>query len=172
MASKINIHNLFADGSAESEPIFKVLSDSSGNIWSLTPSSGVIQYNPTKNSAQRFTTSTANTRSLLSNTPIDIFEDKSNQIWICTLDGLNLYARNTNDFYKFNTLNTNLPSDRISSIYQSREGLYWVGTIFGLATGSQNLFAKFNTETGGLPNESINAFGETRGGGVWIGTDD
>ena len=172
VASKINIHNLSADGSAESEPIFKVLSDSSGNIWSLTPSSGVIQYNPTKNSAQRFTTSTANTRSLLSNTPIDIFEDKSNQIWICTLDGLNLYARNTNDFYKFNTLNTNLPSDRISSIYQSREGLYWVGTIFGLATGSQNLFAKFNTETGGLPNESINAFGETRGGGVWIGTDD
>ncbi|MCR9186578.1 MAG: ATP-binding protein [Halieaceae bacterium] len=172
VASKINIHNLSAGGSVESEPIFKVLSDSSGNIWSLTPSSGVIRYNPTKNSAQRFTTSTENTRSILSNTPIDIFEDKSDQIWICTLDGLNLYAKNTNDFHKFNTLNTNLPSDRISSIYQSREGLYWVGTIFGLATGSQNLFAKFNTETAGLPNESINAFGETKGGRIWIGTDD
>lgn len=171
-ASRVSIRGASIGDAVESEPIFKVLSDSNGVIWALTPSSGVIRYNPEKNSAKRFTASSGNTRSLLSSTPIDIFEDESKNIWICTLEGLNLYDIAGDDFYKFNTLNTNLPSDRISSIYQSREGLYWVGTIFGLATGSQNLFAKFNTETAGLPNESINAFGETAGGTIWIGTDD
>ena len=154
------------------EPIYKVFADKSGKIWSLTPSSGVIKYNPLDNTAERFTHSRDDRRSILSNTAVDIYEDRSGKIWICTLDGLNLYSPEENDFYRFNTSNTNLPSDRITSIFQSQEGLYWVGTIFGLATGSQNLFSKFNSEASGLPNESINAFGQTQDGTIWIGTDD
>ena len=172
VASRVNINNPSKKSTAESEPIFKVLADSNGDIWSLTPSSGIIKYSPKNNSTHRFTASSENETSILSNTPIDIFEDQSKKIWICTLNGLSLYNRESTSFYNFTTLNTNLPSDRISSIYQSKEGLYWVGTIFGLTTGSQNLFAKFNSETANLPNESTNAFGETSDGSIWIGTDD
>ncbi len=154
------------------EPIYKVFADTAGQIWSLTPSSGVIKYNPIDNTAERFTHSSEDQRSILSNTAVSVYEDRSGKIWICTLDGLNLYSPAENEFYRFNTSNTNLPSDRVTSIFQSQEGLYWVGTIFGLATGSQNLFSKFNAETSGLPNESINAFGQTQDGTIWIGTDD
>jgi signal transduction histidine kinase/ligand-binding sensor domain-containing protein/CheY-like chemotaxis protein/HPt (histidine-containing phosphotransfer) domain-containing protein len=154
------------------ESIFRIFADSRGSIWSLTPASGVLRYEPSSSTYKRFSHSETDPKSISSNTTVDIFEDQSKQIWISTVEGLDLFSKQHEGFINFNTQNTNLPSDRISSIYQSKEGLYWVGTIFGLATGSEHLFRKYNTASSNLSNESINAIGQTKDGTVWIGTDD
>lgn len=155
----------------EPRPIFHVFSDSKNHIWSLSLSSGATKYDPINNISEHYVHSETDLESLSSNTAFDIFEDKDNGLWISTLDGLNLYKPHSKSFKRFDSQNTNLPSSRIYSIYQSREGVYWVGTVVGLATGSKNLFAKFNSSTGQLSNDSVNAFGETGDGSIWIGTD-
>ncbi len=157
--------------SAPSEPIFQVYSDSNGQIWSLSLNSGVTKYNPKTNTSKRYLHTEDDLGSLSSNNALDIFEDKDGRLWICTLDGLNLYTPESNSFERFNSQNTNLPSSRIYSIYQSKEGVYWVGTVVGLATGSRNLFPKYNSSIGQLSNDSVNAFGETEDGSIWVGTD-
>ena len=156
---------------AEAQPIFHVFSDSNDHIWSLSLSSGATKYDPTNNTSELYLHSETDIESLSSDTAFDIFEDKDNGLWISTLDGLNLFTPESKSFKRFNTENTNLPSSRIYSIYQSREGVYWAGTVVGLATGSKNLFPKFNSSTGHLSNDSVNAFGETGDGSIWIGTD-
>jgi signal transduction histidine kinase/ligand-binding sensor domain-containing protein/CheY-like chemotaxis protein/HPt (histidine-containing phosphotransfer) domain-containing protein len=158
--------------SLEPQPIFHVFADSQDLIWSLSLSSGATKYDPLTEASEHYSHSEKDLSSLSSNTAFDIFEDKDNRLWISTLDGLNLYDAVSNSFRRFSTHNTNLPSSRIHSIYQSREGVYWAGTVLGLATGFKNLFSKFNTSTGQLSNDSVNAFGETDDGSIWIGTDD
>lgn len=155
----------------ERQPIFHVFSDSNNHIWSLSLSSGATKYDPIKNTSEHYLHSETDLESLSSDTAFDIFEDKDNGLWISTLDGLNLFTPESKSFKRFNSENSNLPSSRIYSIYQSREGLYWAGTVVGLATGSKNLFPKFNSSTGQLSNDSVNAFGETGDGSIWIGTD-
>ena len=158
-------------GAAGARPIFHVFSDSNNQIWSLSLSSGATKYDPLTKTSEHYLHSENDLGSLSSNTALDIFEDKDNELWISTLDGLNLYDRKSKSFKIFNSQNTNLPSSRIYSIYQSREGVYWAGTVLGLATGFKNLFPKFNSGMSQLSNDSINAFGETDDGSIWVGTD-
>lgn len=161
----------FANSSTSPDSIFHVYADSNGDIWSLSLNSGATKYTPATESSERYLHSESNLQSLSSNTAFDIFEDKDNRLWISTLDGLNLYQPESKSFERFTAQNTGLPSSRIYSVYQSREGVYWVGTVVGLATGSKNLFAKYNSSIGQLSNDSVNAFGETNDGSLWIGTD-
>ncbi|MEQ9465247.1 MAG: two-component regulator propeller domain-containing protein [Haliea sp.] len=157
--------------SSSLEPIFHVYADTSDHIWLLSLGSGVTKYDPSKGTSVHYHSEEVNPNSLSSNTAFDIFEDRDRRIWICTLEGLDLYVSDTESFQRFNSQNTNLPSSRLHSIYQSQEGVYWVGTVVGLATGSKNLFPKYNSSIGKLSNDSVNAFGETVDGSIWIGTD-
>ena len=88
-----------------------------------------------------------------------------------TFEGLNLFIPEQETFVRFTSSNTELPADLIFSIYQTREGKYWIGTVFGLVTGIKTHFPKFNSTVGHLSNDSVNAFGETSDGSLWIGTD-
>lgn len=102
----------------------------------------------------------------------DIYEDRANNIWVSTLEGLHLIDKNLTGSRLFGTQNSKLPSNRSYSIYQTKEGKYWIGNILGLHTATELLFSKYDSTNSSLSNNSVNAFAETENGIFWVGTDD
>ncbi len=166
-------HHLIADaGKPQEHPeVLGVVIDKNGNIWAATANSGVYKYSPSLNSFENYRHSSDDVHSISTNQTNDVYIDNDRNVWISTSEGLNLYMPEQNNFARYNRANAGLPEDLILSTYQSREGQYWVGTLYGLATGSESHFPKFDSSVGGLSSNSVNAFGETEDGSLWVGTD-
>jgi len=168
----VRTHDVARANSIASNWLLGVLTDREGYLWIASADGGVSRYNPAEDIATNFTHSDTNVNSLSSDQTSDIFEDTSGNVWVATSAGLNLYSPNTNSFITFSSHNSNLPEDPIISIYQSREGQYWVGTISSLYSGMKTKFRKFDRANSKLSNESVNAFAETSDGSLWVGTDE
>jgi ligand-binding sensor domain-containing protein len=97
---------------------FSVLEDSKGNFWFSSVGSGVYYYDG-KN-FRNFTTKDG----LAHNDVIDIYEDKTGNIWFGTEAGVNRY-----DGKSFQTLRMNegLNNNDINSIVEDRTGKFWIG---------------------------------------------
>lgn len=151
--------------------ITKVLASNDGYVWATTLESGVLKYNPAALSWSQFIHDEIMIDSISSNKILNIYQDRDDSVWIATVEGLNLFMPDGQNFTRFTSDNSGLPEDLIFSVYQSREGQYWVGTLYGLAVGMKGVFKKFDTTIGGLSSNSVNAFGETGDGSLWVGTD-
>jgi len=151
--------------------LYNLITDRNGNIWIGSANAGVSRYNPKEDLALNFVHSDTDVNSLSSNKISNIFEDTGGDIWIATDEGLNLFVPETNNFIRYNSLNTELPEDIVTSVYQTREGAYWIGTMSGLATGMKTDFQKFDRSQGNLSNDSVNSFTESADGSLWVGTD-
>lgn len=152
--------------------VYQVITDSQGKIWAASEASGVSRYDPSKNHAINFTHIPTRLDSLSSNRTLALYEDASEDIWIGTIEGLNLYIPRTGGFLRYTQTNTSMQDDAVVSIFQSREGKYWVGTMSGLASGMKTEFQRFDRSKGNLSHDSVNAFAETSDGTLWVGTDD
>lgn len=152
--------------------IYRLITDRSGQIWISSENDGISKFDPETRRATNFEHSESDPASLSSNQTSDIFEDNHGSIWVATSEGLDLFKPHTNNFFRYNRQNTDIPNDAVTSIYQSREGKYWVGTRAGLASGMKTKFSKYNTSNSNLSNDSVNAFAETFDGSLWVGTDD
>ncbi len=155
-----------------SNNIKSVTVDDNDRVWAVTRDEGVIVINVRNREVTHYRYSDIDPGSLSSNLGYDSFKDHDGRMWIGTHQGLNLFIEEDGSFTKYTKQNSGLPSDTISSIFQSREGKYWVGTFFGLASGTKPFFTKIDMYNGGLSSESINAFSETADGSLWIATDD
>jgi hypothetical protein len=99
-----------------------------------------------------------------------IATDKQGNIWVGTVggglakfDGVNM------TFY--NTVNSLLPSDNISSIAIDKWGNKWVGTSGGgLAKFDDKFWTIYNTSNSGLPDNNVHAIVIDEQGNKWIGT--
>ena len=158
-------------GSLVADWLYKLITDKNGNIWIASANSGVSRYNPKDDLALNFVHSDTDIHSLSSNKTFDIYEDAGGDIWIATDEGLNLFVPETNNFIRYTNLNTDLPENIVISVYQTREGKYWVGTMSGLASGMKTDFNKFDQSQGNLSNDSVNSFTESGDGSLWVGTD-
>lgn len=165
-------HKIGDPSSIVSGRLYRLLTDRNGYIWISSENAGISKYNPTTNTSTNFAYSEFDLNSLSSNQTSDIFEDLNGDIWVATSEGLDLFIPETNSFLRYNKQNTDIPNDAVISIYQSREGKYWVGTRSGLASGMRTKFQKFNSSTSNLSNDSVNAFAKTADGSLWVGTDD
>jgi signal transduction histidine kinase/ligand-binding sensor domain-containing protein/CheY-like chemotaxis protein/HPt (histidine-containing phosphotransfer) domain-containing protein len=145
--------------------------DSSGNIWATTSNSGVYLYDPNLQKSKNYRHSSENIYSLSTDQTYDVYIDNEGNVWISSNEGLNLYLPESASFARYTQANSGLPEDVILSTYQSREGQYWVGTLYGLAVGSESHFPKYDSSISSLSSNSINAFGETSDGSLWVGSD-
>lgn len=87
--------------------------------------------------------------SLSNNRIYSIFQDRHEQLWIGTGNGLNLFHEATNSFTVFNK-QSGLPGNVILSIQQDSLNRLWLGTNNGLCCFDveNNQFANFNQEDG------------------------
>lgn len=151
--------------------VTQLLVGKNDDLWMAHGVDGVSKYNRATREITTFRHQNTNPLSLSSDRVYDLYMDRSDDIWIATYEGLNLYRPETNTFTKYTSSNSNLPADAISSVFQSREGQYWVGTIYGLASGTLSHFPKYDDVSRNLSSNAVNAFAETSDGSIWVGTD-
>lgn len=134
--------------------IYSIMEDSNSNIWIGTRGDGLYKLTPQKKpftyQVQHFKNEKSNRYSLSNNDIYSIYQDKTNQIWVGTLDGLNLMNYNQekvkfinykNDWKSYPKINFN----KIRCIKQSGNLLY-VGTTDGLLVFNSNKVIKNSTK--------------------------
>lgn len=161
----------FANNDPDPPEINTILANDS-TVWIGTRQSGLIRYESTSGESKHFKMDDGSVNSLSSNTIDHLYVDTAKNLWVGTHRGLNLYAAKSESFERYTNENSGLPEpDLIASIFQSREGKYWIGTLYTLVSARLGQFEKFDQEIGGLSSGSVNAFSESTDGTLWVGTD-
>ena len=98
-----------------------------------------------------------------------MLQDHRGYIWIGTFGGLARFDGER--FTVFDSANTpGFGSDQISSLYESRSGALWIGTVDGGLIRLQDGVATTYTERDGLPNRWVTSIRGDAEGHVWINT--
>ncbi|MBV8051354.1 MAG: hypothetical protein JOZ80_09210 [Acidobacteriaceae bacterium] len=98
-----------------------------------------------------------------------MLQDHRGYIWIGTFGGLARFDGER--FTVFNSANTpGFGSDQIFSLYESRSGALWIGTVDNGLIRLQEGIATTYTERDGLPNRWVNSIRGDLEGNVWINT--
>jgi len=119
----------------------------------ITPS-GIYQY-------------TREQEKIVSNSVTCLFIDSQDQLWCGTSGGITLYE--DGEPYMDLEESMGLPSNKIQTIIEDRNGMIWIGTLNGLIRID---FPEVNTynEEEGLNDLIIHSLAEDSEGNIWIGT--
>lgn len=132
-----------------SNDITDIIIDSQHRIWIATLGGGVNIYDRTKDSFRTLKSLVSNTNHKISNQVNALFEDSKGLIWIGTNNGLEIY--NSKDNSLVNKINPEIANVNITSFYETRDGLIYIGT-FG-----NGLFV-FNPESNVIKKIPVNQF--------------
>ncbi len=179
----INFNSL--TGTTTKYAVTSIVETADSTIWIGTDGGGLLKLsNLDKNlssySYQYFSFIPGNTHSISSNNIISMLVDSNDTLWIGTPDMLDKYEAGSNRFihFKINSRHSkasfDLLGNGITSIYETKKGELWLGTLSGLVlfereTGSYKLFPH---------HYNINRFGwgrildikEDNSGVLWIAT--
>ena len=116
--------------------ITSITTDNTRNLWIGTQNSGLYRYKVEEKEIKNFTSD--NSRGLLSNSIKSLTTDLAGNIWIGNFkDGLNKidFGHETENMIEFSIYQNNefqpgsLNSNLIRSLYVSRDGMLWIGTL-------------------------------------------
>lgn len=157
-----------AENSIWNKAIYSIMEDSDANIWLGTRGDGLYKLTPQKTpftyKIDHFKNKKTNPYSLSNDDIYSIYQDNLNQIWVGTLDGLNLVSA-TNEKIKFIHYKNEWKSypktnfNKIRCIHQSKNLIY-VGTRDGLLVfNPHNILKKsskvYNYETQANSSKSL-----------------
>jgi len=134
--------------SLSSDNINSLLGDSRGNLWVGTNDGGLNLFNATSNTFKTFKYD-ASKNSLSNNSALDLFEDHSGNIWICTYNGLNRFDPKTNKFTVYKARD-GLPNDYAYAIREDDNNNLWISGNNGLSRFNPRTkrFRNFTTDDG------------------------
>lgn len=132
------------------------LEDSKGDLWAGTYWDGLYYHNTKTKSTTKYKKEVSNPTTLSSNAIHGIFEDKMNQIWITTANGLNLMNSKTKEFSSY-SIDDGFPSNVFYSLVEDNKNNLWISTAnglvqFNLKTGLNEVFTVDN----GILNNQFN----------------
>lgn len=156
-ATAIDINAFDSDESGE------LMIDSKGMMW-IASSSGLIAYD-----GYKFKTYKSDAYSpgiLPNNVIVSITEDKDNNIWIGTRDGLARMDRETGQFKTYHLKQNN--QRIIWTLFTSSDGTVWIGTDGGLTRYDKEHDSFHTYEIG--RGYSVKAITEDKRGYLYIGT--
>lgn len=150
-------------------------------IWITSFYEGLLRYNKSTGEIQNFASIPGDTTTLSSNYVIQVQEDSFGNVWVGTLEGLNLLRSDQRDSQTpvFERLlasdedSTSIASNSIRHIVEDSHQNIWIATNNGLSkfvreTGN---FKNYYT-TDGLAVNEIRSIVEDDQGNLWIGTID
>ncbi len=151
--------------------ISSLIVDKHNNLWLAHRNSGVSKHNLETGDAEVFRQSSLDEFSISSDSTIKIYEDQGGTIWVATEDGLNVQRSGGNGFMTFHEGNSQIPNNKVRSIFQSSDGTYWIGTQYQLGFGRVSQFSHYTFEES-VSSNSVNTFSTTPDNRLWVGTDD
>ena len=126
-------HEPFDHTSPSSNDIRKIIEDHDGNIWTIA-GSAVNRYDRAQDRFFRYDVQAKSLEGLGSH-PLDLYCDSRGLIWVGTVDkGIYLYNHEFDNFinYGHNPYDpSSLSSDRVTAIFETRDGSLWFGTDGG-----------------------------------------
>jgi ligand-binding sensor domain-containing protein len=132
--------------------------DKKGNIW-LASWEGIIRYDGT--------TFTNITNKVSLSRFFSVLEDRKGNFWFASV-GEGVFYYDGKSFTNFTTKD-GLVNDRVTHIYEAKDGKIWFGTEGGASCYDGKTFRNFTTKEG-LPNNDVNAIIEDETGKFWFGT--
>lgn len=132
--------------------------DRKGNIW-IAAFDGIFRYDGTS-----FTNITNRATSARF---FSVLEDRSGNFWFSSV-GSGVYYYDGKSFRNFTTKN-GLANDRVTEIYEDRNGIIWFSTESGASRFDGKSFRNFTTKNG-LPSNNVNWIMEDKTGKFWVAT--
>jgi signal transduction histidine kinase/ligand-binding sensor domain-containing protein len=161
--------------SGNSPLIFDILVDSDNKLWLASHDAGLIHFDPQGKTSKQFLLKDG----ISFNNVRRLWFDISGKIWVGTAYGLNLFNPSSGVFIKYlynPNISTSLSQDLITSLYQDRSGILWIGTYSGslsIYDPQANKFAHYYSEQSNpnsLSDNIVFSFSPSPGGKVWLAT--
>jgi ligand-binding sensor domain-containing protein/signal transduction histidine kinase len=159
--------------------ITSIVEDKDGYLWIATRLGGLNRYDPRTEKFAHFLHDNEDAASLSDNHINILYLDKSDNLWVGTINGLDRFERQTSTFkhYVYSpSQQEGISGKYITALYQDSRGRFWVGT----AAGGLNLFDPFsNTFTPYQNNpdnlntisyDYVTAIIEDSRSALWVGT--
>jgi ligand-binding sensor domain-containing protein/serine phosphatase RsbU (regulator of sigma subunit) len=141
-------------------PCYSMIKDINNHIWVSTREGILKQMGPT---FEFFNIHNG----LVHNDIWKLFTDRENNLWFASKSGG--LSKLSSQRFKFFTAKEGLASDKVTAVFQTLSGDYWVGTATGLNHLQEDTFYTYR-EDAGLSSNYINTIAEDREGNLWIGT--
>jgi|GEM_PF-2323366 len=140
---------------------YTVFADREDNIWVGTYNGGLKKFD-----GLNWTTYTKENSGLPDNIVLEISEDASGMIWICTWGGVSAFDGNN-----WTTFTAPLvPSNITRSIYIDSDDNKWIGTENGIAKYDNTSWVTITGSSALLEGGIINSMNMDTYGNLWIGT--
>jgi len=165
-------HDPFDESSISHDSIWKIFEDRDKNIWIGTYAYGINLLSNRKSAFQYYQHHQGNPKSLSHNMVNAIAEETSGNLWIGTDGGgLNYFDRSSENFTTYNSINSNLKSNVIVSMYLDKKNRLWLGTWSdGLYCyeNDKNNFRKYTEIDHGLGSDRVLQIAPSHNGGLWL----
>jgi ligand-binding sensor domain-containing protein/signal transduction histidine kinase/DNA-binding response OmpR family regulator len=133
-----------------------LIEDNNGVLWAGTYWDGLISFDPKTNKKSVFKYKKENPKSISNNAINGIFQDRKNNLWITTENGLNLYNYENNEFKNY-SIKDGFPSNVFYSVIEDEENILWISTSKGLVKfNPASKEIKVYTKANGLLNDQFN----------------
>jgi len=149
-----------------------ILCDGFNRVWFAYGASGINLYDRNRKLFQSYYVP-INVRENKNDFVRDIFTDAYDNTWIGTFgNGVKTYNSKFEMIGDFNTLNSPLPNDFVTSMFITRENIIWIGTLRGLITYDieNNQWGKKTTTADGLWYNTITEIYQDSDKNIWIAT--
>lgn len=146
-------------------------------MWIATFGNGLHSYNTLTGETEHFMPRSNDTTSLSNALVRSILLDRHGNLWVGTMNGLNLRMSGTSGFRRFSASNAYDPStinhNEIFYIQEDREGNIWIGTGGGGLNKFNPNTEKFEYYTieSGLGGREIYGILQDHGGNIWVSTE-
>jgi ligand-binding sensor domain-containing protein/signal transduction histidine kinase/DNA-binding response OmpR family regulator len=172
------LHDPLRDNSLICDNVTALLNDSRGLLWICTYE-GLDLFDPHRRLFRHLLPDKTNPRTLTHEWVKAACEDRLGNVWIGTASGLNFIPRTdieSNRLQSIHYLCDAGVSGRtfgkmVNSIYETRNGQIWVGTMEGLCRfdSAADTFAVFSV-LDGLPSDCVLGIQEDGSGNLWLST--
>ncbi len=110
---------------------WSMLETSSHEIYSESYDLGLIKYNESSKLFEKIELDQINQKYLIGNSIINIFEDKTGKLWLCTSNGLFTYDPHSTSFAKIKLFESEVVENSnysVTDIYHDENGFLWITT--------------------------------------------
>lgn len=157
--------------------IKRIYRDHAGFTWVAT-TTGLVRLQKTSGGyiETKFVYEAGNNNSLSDNYVTSVTEDKAGNLWIGTINGLNLFQRDSESFTRFFSAQANsIVNNNIRTLLCDKEGKLWIGTQEGVSvmdpqTRSFTSYQNNAADEKSLSQNSVHSLFEDANGSVWVGT--
>lgn len=149
-----------------------LLEDHNGILWAGTYWDGLISFDPKTKKRKIFKHTKEILNSISNNAINGIFQDHKNNLWITTVNGLNVYDYEKNEFKNY-SIKDGFPSNVFYSIIEDDENTLWISTSKGLVkfNPESKEIKVFTTANGLLNNQfNYNSAYKDKNGTIYLGS--